>query len=506
MAGEWLGTVVATIRRGAAARRILTALLVVTGLVGLADGPMSATPAAAALTKPTMSVAPAMTGDFQVGASATVTPGTWAGTAPITFRYLFQTCNADGTGCATAPGLFANGARPALLLVAATAGKALRVRVTAVNPVGSLAFTTPLSPVVSGYPAAAPPKVEIVNGVPDQVSWSTSSTFQFQATGSGLTLTCSLDATAAACPDTAKVTYAKLATGTHTFTVTAANAYGTAQASYTWNVEAPPAPTGCPGCYQPALGATWQWQLTLDKRATAIDTTVTADMYEIDGFANDAATVARLHSLPGTNVPARGVTCYLSAGTREDWRPDAPAYDPMLLGNAYIGYPDERWVDIRRISALAPILRARMDMCRAKGFDAIEFDNVAAWAAGNKTGLNITQADATAFVIWLAGEAHARGMSMALKSAVELVPAVRTYVDFSVVEECFRYGECTRSSVNTGGTYGYDMMTELGKAVFEAEYTTYDPANNVCAQANALRFGTIYKQVALGSYRVSCNG
>jgi hypothetical protein len=271
-------------------------------------------------------------------------------------------------------------------------------------------------------------------------------------------------------------------------------------------VVALPSPTECPGCYHPAVGSTWQWQLNPDSGKATIDTSVVADMYEIDGFVNDAATVATLHALPGTHTASRGVTCYWSAGTMENWRADAPSYDPMLLGNAYSGFADERWVDIRQISKLAPILQARMDMCKAKGFDAIEFDNMDSWFADNKTGLNITQEDAVAFVVWLAQQAHQRGMSMALKSVVEIVPAVRNHVDFSVVEQCFQYKECTRSSPNTNGQYGYDMMTEIGKPVFEAEYKTYDAANNVCGQANALRFGTIYKKVALGSYRVSCNG
>ena len=147
-----------------------------------------------------------------------------------------------------------------------------------------------------------------------------------------------------------------------------------------------------------------------------------------------------------------------------------------------------------------------MDMCKAKGFDAIEFDNMDSWFADNNTGLNITQEDATAFVVWLAQQAHSRGMSMALKSVVEMVPAVREHVDFSVVEQCFQYKECTRSSPNTDGLYGYDMMIELRKPVFEAEYRAYSTTSNVCAQANALGFSTIYKKVALGSYRVSCNG
>jgi hypothetical protein len=451
--------------------------------------------------------APSFTGELRAGSTVVVSPGVWKGLSPITFTYRYRVCNADGSGCALAPGLFPNGARPRFLLLAATAGKRLEVRVTAKNTAGSLGVTVPLSAVIAAYPSNAAPLVELVNGTPDAVSWSSHSTFQFQTTGTNVTATCKLDAApAVACPANAKPSYANLQPGTHTFTVTATNAYGSNDASYTWEVQALPAPTPCPDCYHPAVGSTWQWQLNPDAGATGIDTSVVADMYEIDGFANDASTVATLHSLPGTHVAQRGVTCYWSAGTMENWRPDAMSYDPMLLGQPYNGFTDERWIDIRRISELAPLLRARMDMCKDKGFDAIEFDNMDSWFADNGTGMNMTQEDAIAFVVWLAREAHLRGLSMALKSVVEIVPDVRDHVDYSVVEECFQNQECTRSSPNTGGLYGYDMMTEIGKAVFEAEYKAYSATNNVCTEANALQFGTIYKHVDLGSYRVSCNG
>lgn len=450
--------------------------------------------------------APVISGALQVGSTVVVDPGTWGG-AYATYAYLYQVCNADGSGCTRAPGLFSNGPRPQFLLTAATAGRHLRVRVTATNTLGVVnAFSSLVGP-IAAYPSTSAPKVELVNGVPDATTWSNATIFEFQETGTGVTLTCQLDARAATtCPANRKPSYSALSVGTHTFRVTATNAHGSATASHTWTVATPPAPTPCPGCYHPAVGSTWQWQLNPDVAGGSINTSIAADMYDIDGFTNDAATVAALKALPGTSVPNRGVTCYISAGTLENWRPDARAYDPMLLGNTYYGFEDERWMDIRRISELAPLLELRMHMCMLKGFDAIEFDNMDSWYADNNTGLNITKADAVAFVMYLAREAHERGMSMALKSVVEMVPEVRHHVDFSVVEECFENKECTRSSPNTGGAYGYDMMIEVGKPVFATEYDAYSPTANVCAESNALMFSTIYKRVDLDSYRVSCNG
>jgi hypothetical protein len=455
---------------------------------------------------PRVEVAPTLGGTLAVGSTVVVANGTWGG-AKATFAYLYQVCNGDGSGCARAPGLFSNGPRPTLLLTAATAGRHLRVKVTATNPQGVASSWSALVGPVAAHPATAPPKVELVNGVPDPSTWSTASTFQVQETGTAVTLTCRLDTRAAStCPANRKATYSGLAVGPHTFTVTATNPYGTATATHRWTVAPLPAPTPCPGCYRPPVGSTWQWQLNPDVQGGTVDTTVVADMYDVDGFTTDAATVAALKALPGTSAPRRGVTCYISAGTLENWRPDAPKFDPTLLGNPYHGFEDERWLDVRRISTLAPLLEARMDLCRLKGFDAIEFDNMDSWYTANATGLNITEADAVAFVVYLAREAHERGMSMALKSVVEIVPQVRHHVDFSVVEECFENQECTRSSPNTGGAYGYDMMVEIGKPVFATEYDPYHATANVCAESNALGFSTIYKRVDLDSYRVSCNG
>ncbi|MBZ5630221.1 MAG: endo alpha-1,4 polygalactosaminidase [Acidobacteriia bacterium] len=461
---------------------------------------------------PANKVPPAVSGTFQVGSWITVDPGQWTGDHPITFAYKYQTCSAAGGTCQLAPGLFANGSRAGLLLLAATAGKRIKVTVTATNPAGKKAVTTQLTPAITAYPNTAPPLIEFINGVPDptEPSHSSKTTFQFQATGAGVSLRCQIDSKAAtACPANNKITYSNLTPGSHTAKVTATNTFGTAVASYTWTVEPLPRPLAClrddgSSCYQPPVGTTWQWQLNPDAKQTTINTAVVADMFDIDGYDNDANVIAILRALPGDHVSSRSVTCYVTAGTLENWRPDTEALNPDVLGNPYSGFTDERWIDVRQISQIRPWLEGKMDMCKAKGFDAIEFDNVDGWQPDNNTGLNITAEDEIAFIVYLANAAHARGMTMAHKSNVEQVPAVLPYVDFAVVEECFAYKECTRADPNTDGQYGYDDFIHAGKPVFEVEYKKYNPSNNVCARANALGFSSMYKRVALDSYRVPC--
>lgn len=218
--------------------------------------------------------------------------------------------------------------------------------------------------------------------------------------------------------------------------------------------------------------APWQWQLQ-----GKIDTSVDADVYEVDGFEVPAKTVARLHGL------GRKAICYLDVGSWESYRPDAKRFPKSVLGKAYEGYPDERWLDIRRIDQLAPILRARFDLCRRKGFDAVEPDNIAGYE--NQTGFPLTAGDQLRFNRWVAREVHRRGMSVALKNDPGQVRQLVGRFDFAVVEECFAYDECGM----------FSPFVTAGKAVFVAEYT--EPLTAICAQAERLRFSVIHKDAEL---------
>lgn len=51
--------------------------------------------------------------------------------------------------------------------------------------------------------------------------------------------------------------------------------------------------------------------------------------------------------------------CYFSAGSWEDWRPDAGQFPDSVKGNNLEDWPGEKWLDIRQIDVLAPIMGAR---------------------------------------------------------------------------------------------------------------------------------------------------
>jgi hypothetical protein len=157
--------------------------------------------------------------------------------------------------------------------------------------------------------------------------------------------------------------------------------------------------------WQPAPGLKWQWQLT-----AKVDTSFAVGVYDVDGFENGAAVVDRIHARD-----ARAV-CYISAGSWENWRPDAGEYPSSVKGRSN-GWPGERWLDIRRMDILQPIMERRMDMCVAKGFDAIEPDNIDGYA--NRSGFPLTYKDQLIYNRMLSSEAHERGARARTRHSVE---------------------------------------------------------------------------------------
>jgi hypothetical protein len=214
-----------------------------------------------------------------------------------------------------------------------------------------------------------------------------------------------------------------------------------------------------------------------------VDTSVDVEMYDIDGFENHGAVVADLHGV------GREVVCYISAGSWENWRPDAGRFPPSVKG-ASNGWPGEKWLDIRRLNVLGPIIRDRVQMCAQRGYDAVEFDNVDGYQ--NHTGFPLTGADQLTYDIFLANLAHKHEMSAVLKNDLNQIPKLLPYFDIALNEQCFQYSECgkLRAFVNAG------------KPVFGVEYKL--ETTDFCPQANSMNFNFLKKKLSLGPGRTSC--
>ncbi|WP_415948496.1 endo alpha-1,4 polygalactosaminidase [Streptomyces sp. KLOTTS4A1] len=234
--------------------------------------------------------------------------------------------------------------------------------------------------------------------------------------------------------------------------------------------------------WRPAQGTAWQWQLDgpLD---LDVDLDVDVPVYDIDGFENDEETVARLHRA------GRKVICYINAGAWESFRPDHRDFPEDVLGRPN-GWPGERWLDIRRTDILRPLMAERFDLCREKGFDAVEPDLMDGYL--NDTGFPLTARHQLTYNRMLAELAHERGMSVGLKNDLPQIPELVDTFDFAVNEECFQYEECA----------ALRPFIEAGKAVLQVEYAL--PPAKFCPEARALGFSSMAKRLDLGAWRRPC--
>ncbi|MFV0136429.1 endo alpha-1,4 polygalactosaminidase [Streptomyces sp. HMX87] len=230
--------------------------------------------------------------------------------------------------------------------------------------------------------------------------------------------------------------------------------------------------------WRPRPGTAWQWQLS-----GRLDTSVDVPVYDIDGFDHSADTVAALHA------DGRKVICYLSTGAWEEFRPDADEFPESVLGRGN-GWEGERWLDIRRTDVLEPLMAERIDMCREKGFDAVEPDNMDGYR--NDTGFPLTAADQLRYNRLIAKLAHDRGLAVGLKNDLDQIPQLVDDFDFAVNEQCAQYGECA----------ALKPFVDAGKAVFHVEYEL--PADRFCDRSRELGLSSLQKKYELGVWRRAC--
>lgn len=236
-----------------------------------------------------------------------------------------------------------------------------------------------------------------------------------------------------------------------------------------------------PARWKPVASAALTWQIQF---SGAVDLSVEAAVYDLDG---DATTAAQIKALHGRQAR---VICYVSAGSYEDWRADAARFPAAVLGRDLAGWPGEKWLDVRRWDVLGPIMKSRFRQCAAKGFDAVDPDNLDGYA--NANGLGLRAADQVLYNKRIAGLAHSLGLAVGLKNDLDQVPALVRSFDFAVNEQCAYYRECGL----------LQPFTAASKPVFEIEYGVA-PAS-FCPAARKLGFTAIGKHRNLDAWRRAC--
>lgn len=235
------------------------------------------------------------------------------------------------------------------------------------------------------------------------------------------------------------------------------------------------------------VGVTWQWQIDGE-----LETDLDVSVYDVDLFDASSADIETLRNA------GRVVICYFSAGSWEEWRDDADAFDEAVIGRPLEGWPGERYLD-HRDAGVRALMQARLDLAVSRSCDGVEPDNVDTHDAD--TGFDLTRADQLDYNRFLAAEAHQRGLSIGLKNAPDLVDDLVDDFDWALVEECVRYDECD----------AYRPFIDAGKAVLNAEYIddacdTSDAIARYCDDPQRDGFSTLVKQWDLLAWGVSCAG
>lgn len=233
--------------------------------------------------------------------------------------------------------------------------------------------------------------------------------------------------------------------------------------------------------WRPKASAAVRWQIQF---TGALDTSVEASVFDVDGDGTTAAQVRALHR--------RGakVICYVSAGSYENWRADADKFPASVLGADLQGWPGEKWLDIRQWKILGPIMTARFQACRKKGFDAVDPDNLDGYT--NANGLGLTAADQLAYNRHIAATAHALALAVGLKNDLGQVKTLVGGFDFAINEQCAYYQECALLK----------PFIKAGKPVFEIEYEV--TTSSFCPASTKLGFAAIRKRTALSAWRQTC--
>ena len=231
--------------------------------------------------------------------------------------------------------------------------------------------------------------------------------------------------------------------------------------------------------WQPAPDTSWQWQLTGE-----IDTSIDVQMYDIDLFDAPQSVIDQLHD------DGRIVICYFSAGSWEDWRPDADQFPASIIGSNLDEWEGEWWLDIRQIDVLDQIMTARLDMAVEKGCEGVEPDNVDGYI--NDAGFPLTYEDQIAYNTWLADQAHSRGLSIGLKNDMDQIPDLLSHFDWALNEQCYHYDECETLL----------PFIQTGKAVFGVEYE--GEPEEFCPIVNGIEFDWLKKNMDLDEWLISC--
>lgn len=174
-------------------------------------------------------------------------------------------------------------------------------------------------------------------------------------------------------------------------------------------------------------------------------------VFDIDGFDNSLSVFSSLGN--------KYVIAYFSAGTWENWRPDANNFPASVRGRNLDDWPGEKWLDIRQLDVLRPIMQNRVAVAKSKGAQAVEWDNLDLF--NQNSGFQINQTQTKNYLQMLADITHEAGLAAIFKNTPELSSWAVNIFDGVIVEEAYRYKEVT----------SYSAWYRSDKPMWAVEYT-----------------------------------
>ena len=217
------------------------------------------------------------------------------------------------------------------------------------------------------------------------------------------------------------------------------------------------------------------WHLQL---AGSVNIALNRDVFDIDLYDSSMADIASLQQ--------RGVyvIAYFNGGAWQPDKPDSDMYPDSVIGTEPMkGWPQERWLDIRQLGILRPLIRNKLLIAKSKGFNGVDPDNMDGYS--NTKEFKLSKAHQLAFNRMVAQEAKLLGLGVFLKNADGLVSDLAPDFDGAVVEEAFRYNEAA----------SYQPFRDNHKPVFEIEYRAFTKAQ--VKEATARGFNCIQGKLAL---------
>jgi len=226
-----------------------------------------------------------------------------------------------------------------------------------------------------------------------------------------------------------------------------------------------------------------------------IPTSYDAKIVELDSFDTSKELINTLQK------KGKKVFAYVSVGSWENYREDKKDFPKQIIGKIYPGWEDEKFLNIKEIDKLKPIMEKRFEMIREKGFIGVEADNLDIYTADigkNGTGFNISLKDTKKYADFLINLSHEKNLSIGQKNAPEFVEVYGDLFDWALLEDAFFEGYADK----------FEIYTKNNKAVFAIEYLDNTSKEvflkNVCPQAKKLKFTAILKNRTLDALEYKC--